>query len=138
MDTRWPQFWIRSRPLIDLEQGSTLAVYRSAEPSSLPCSPHGPLLAVPAALQWVGGVPVGFLQLSHAALHGSAVRVPLLVPGPGLLVVEVPVAALQYTASPVVWGLVLPTVKQNIKIDQNPHPGSETNHFRIFDPLQSL
>ena len=110
MDSWSGQFRIRSRPLLDLEQGSTLAVYGSAESSSLPCSPHGPLLAVPAALQRVGGVPVGFLQLSHAALDDSAVGVPLLVLVPGPLAVEVPLAALQYAASPVVWRLVFPTV----------------------------
>ena len=65
---------------------------------------------MPAALQRVGRVPVGFLQLGHTALHSSALRVPLLVLVPGVFTVEVPLAALQYTASPVVWGLVLPTV----------------------------
>ena len=70
---------------------------------------------MPATLQRVGGVPVGFLQLSHVALDDSAGGVPLLVLVPGPLAVEVPLAALQYAASPVVWRLVFPTVKQKVR-----------------------
>ena len=65
---------------------------------------------MPATLQRVGGVPVGFLQLSHVALDDSAGGVPLLVLVSGVFAVEVPLAALQYAASPVVWRLVFPTL----------------------------
>ena len=109
---RLRQIWFRIRAGWDFLQGSTLAFYRPAESSALPSSPLGPLVAVSVALLWIRAVPLGFFVGCHASLNGCAGGVPLLVLVPGVFAVEVPLMALQYAASPVVWRLFLSTVNE--------------------------
>ena len=108
---RLRQIWFRIRTGRDFLQGSILADYRPSQSCAFPGTPLGPLVAVSAALVCVGAVPLGLLVGCHASLNGCTVRVPLLVLAPSKLAVEVPLTALQYAASPVVWRLLIPTVK---------------------------
>ena len=104
-----PQIWFRIRAWRAFLQGSPRADYRPFQPRALPGTPLGPLVAVSAALFWIRAVPFGFFVGCHASLNGCAGGIPLLVRAPGVFAVEVPLAALQYAASPVVWRLFVPT-----------------------------